>query len=122
MLLAGIQETGTEHFTHIKHVTITQQRLSVISHGRYEVRIYSFLLFIVVAIIWVFFSSKCSHGEKLEKQILSVIFRGDIHSLERSRKKIRKKNFQIKEIGDFSAKLFYYFSILWLVCRLTVNV
>ncbi|CAO1378587.1 unnamed protein product [Diamesa serratosioi] len=37
MLLAGIQETGTEHFTHIKHVTITQQRLSVISHGRYEV-------------------------------------------------------------------------------------
>ncbi|KAG5684830.1 hypothetical protein PVAND_014041 [Polypedilum vanderplanki] len=37
MLLAGIQETGTEHFTHIKHVTITQQRISVISHGRYEV-------------------------------------------------------------------------------------
>ncbi|KAL7031758.1 hypothetical protein ACKWTF_007126 [Chironomus riparius] len=36
MLLAGIQETGTEHFTHIKHVTITQQRISVISHGRYE--------------------------------------------------------------------------------------
>jgi inactive dipeptidyl peptidase 10 len=39
MLLAGIQETGTEHFTHIKHVTITQQRISVISHGRYEVNI-----------------------------------------------------------------------------------
>lgn len=37
MLLAGIQETNTEHFTHIKHVTITQQRISVISHGRYEV-------------------------------------------------------------------------------------
>jgi hypothetical protein len=37
MLLAGIQETGTEHFTHIKHVTITHQRISVISHGRYEV-------------------------------------------------------------------------------------
>jgi len=37
MLLAGIQESGTEHFTHIKHVTITQQRISVISHGRYEV-------------------------------------------------------------------------------------
>ncbi|XP_059617511.1 inactive dipeptidyl peptidase 10 isoform X1 [Phlebotomus argentipes] len=36
LMLAGIQETGTEHFTHIKHVTITQQRLSVISHGRYE--------------------------------------------------------------------------------------
>lgn len=34
--LASIQETGTEHFTHIKHVTITQQRISVISHGRYE--------------------------------------------------------------------------------------
>lgn len=37
MLLAGIQETNTEHFTHIKHVTITKQRISVISHGRYEV-------------------------------------------------------------------------------------
>ena len=37
MLLAGIQETSDEHFTHIKHVTITQQRISVISHGRYEV-------------------------------------------------------------------------------------
>lgn len=39
LLLASIQETGTEHFTHIKHVTITQQRISVISHGRYEVNI-----------------------------------------------------------------------------------
>lgn len=37
LLLASIQETGTEQFTHIKHVTITQQRISVISHGRYEV-------------------------------------------------------------------------------------
>ncbi|XP_031617317.1 inactive dipeptidyl peptidase 10 isoform X1 [Contarinia nasturtii] len=36
LMLASIQETGTEHFTHIKHVTITQQRISVISHGRYE--------------------------------------------------------------------------------------
>ena len=39
LLLASIQETGTEHFTHIKHVTITQQRISVISHGRYEVSV-----------------------------------------------------------------------------------
>lgn len=39
LLLASIQETDTEHFTHIKHVTITQQRISVISHGRYEVSI-----------------------------------------------------------------------------------
>ncbi|XP_055386032.1 inactive dipeptidyl peptidase 10 isoform X2 [Condylostylus longicornis] len=38
LTLASIQETGTEHFTHIKHVTITQQRISVISHGRYEVQ------------------------------------------------------------------------------------
>ncbi|KAJ6649253.1 Inactive dipeptidyl peptidase 10 [Pseudolycoriella hygida] len=37
LLLASVQETGNEHFTHIKHVTITQQRISVISHGRYEV-------------------------------------------------------------------------------------
>lgn len=38
LLLASIQETGTEHYSHIKHVTITQQRIAVISHGRYEVR------------------------------------------------------------------------------------
>uniref|UniRef100_A0A182TIR2 Peptidase S9 prolyl oligopeptidase catalytic domain-containing protein n=1 Tax=Anopheles melas TaxID=34690 RepID=A0A182TIR2_9DIPT len=37
LFMAGIQETGTEHFTHIKHITITQQRMAVISHGRYEV-------------------------------------------------------------------------------------
>uniref|UniRef100_T1H457 Uncharacterized protein n=1 Tax=Megaselia scalaris TaxID=36166 RepID=T1H457_MEGSC len=36
LVQASIQESGTEHFTHIKHVTITQQRISVISHGRYE--------------------------------------------------------------------------------------
>lgn len=45
LLLAGIQETDTEHFTHIKHVTITQQRISVISHGRYEVSFYLSFLF-----------------------------------------------------------------------------
>lgn len=45
LLLAGIQETGTEHFTHIKHVTITQQRISVISHGRYEVILFHLLFF-----------------------------------------------------------------------------
>lgn len=39
LFLAGIQESGTEHFTHIKHVTIAQQRTSVISHGRYEVKL-----------------------------------------------------------------------------------
>jgi hypothetical protein len=37
LILAGIQESESEHFTHIKHVTITQQRIAVISHGRYEV-------------------------------------------------------------------------------------
>ncbi|XP_023299933.1 prolyl endopeptidase FAP isoform X2 [Lucilia cuprina] len=37
LILASVQESGTEHFTHIKHVTISQQRISVISHGRYEV-------------------------------------------------------------------------------------
>lgn len=37
LFMAGIQESGTEHFTHIKHITITQQRMAVISHGRYEV-------------------------------------------------------------------------------------
>lgn len=43
LLLASIQETDTEHFTHIKHVTITQQqRISVISHGRYEVSFFAF--------------------------------------------------------------------------------
>ncbi|XP_014089401.1 dipeptidyl peptidase 4 [Bactrocera oleae] len=37
LILASIQEFGNEHFTHIKHVTMTQQRIAVISHGRYEV-------------------------------------------------------------------------------------
>ncbi|TDG39336.1 hypothetical protein AWZ03_014242 [Drosophila navojoa] len=37
LLLAGVQESGNDHFTHIKHITISQQRISVISHGRYEV-------------------------------------------------------------------------------------
>lgn len=36
-MLAPIQEENTEHYTHIKHVTLTQQRISVLSHGRYEV-------------------------------------------------------------------------------------
>ncbi|XP_026469614.1 inactive dipeptidyl peptidase 10 [Ctenocephalides felis] len=36
LLLASIQEGGSDHFTHIKHVTITQQRIAVLSHGRYE--------------------------------------------------------------------------------------
>lgn len=40
LILASIQEFGNEHFTHIKHVTMTQQRIAVISHGRYEVRTY----------------------------------------------------------------------------------
>lgn len=38
LLLAAVQEGGQEHFTHIKHVTLTQQRIAVLSHGRYEVR------------------------------------------------------------------------------------
>lgn len=38
LLLASVQEGDKEHFTHIKHVTLTQQRIAVLSHGRYEVR------------------------------------------------------------------------------------
>lgn len=45
LLLASVQEAGNDHFTHIKHITITHQRISVISHGRYEVRSYSILNF-----------------------------------------------------------------------------
>ncbi|KAK0093108.1 hypothetical protein PV326_014278 [Microctonus aethiopoides] len=37
LMLAAVQEGGQEHFTHIKHVTLTQQRIAVLSHGRYEV-------------------------------------------------------------------------------------
>jgi len=37
LLLAAVQEGDKEHFTHIKHVTLTQQRIAVLSHGRYEV-------------------------------------------------------------------------------------
>lgn len=39
LLLAAVQEGDKEHFTHIKHVTLTQQRIAVLSHGRYEVRL-----------------------------------------------------------------------------------
>ncbi|XP_066594146.1 inactive dipeptidyl peptidase 10 isoform X2 [Prorops nasuta] len=37
LLLAAVQEGSQEHFTHIKHVTLTEQRIAVLSHGRYEV-------------------------------------------------------------------------------------
>ncbi|KAJ8683542.1 hypothetical protein QAD02_019334, partial [Eretmocerus hayati] len=37
LLLAAVQEGDQEYFTHIKHVTLTQQRIAVLSHGRYEV-------------------------------------------------------------------------------------
>lgn len=37
LLLSAVQEGDQEHFTHIKHVTLTQQRIAVLSHGRYEV-------------------------------------------------------------------------------------
>ncbi|XP_043064293.1 dipeptidyl aminopeptidase-like protein 6 isoform X2 [Drosophila ficusphila] len=37
LLLSSIHESGHYQFTHIKHVTISQRRVSVISHGRYEV-------------------------------------------------------------------------------------
>jgi inactive dipeptidyl peptidase 10 len=52
MLLAGIQETDSEHFTHIKHVTITQQRVSVISHGRYEVSFFPHFSLIVRSLVF----------------------------------------------------------------------
>ncbi|XP_031785352.1 inactive dipeptidyl peptidase 10 isoform X2 [Nasonia vitripennis] len=37
LLLGAVQEGAQEHFTHIKHITLTQQRIAVLSHGRYEV-------------------------------------------------------------------------------------
>lgn len=38
LLLATVQEGDKEHFTHIKHVTLTQEKkIAVLSHGRYEV-------------------------------------------------------------------------------------
>lgn len=37
LLLASIQEGTHDHFTHVKHVTLKQQRMAVLSHGRYEV-------------------------------------------------------------------------------------
>ncbi|XP_033154099.1 dipeptidyl peptidase 4 isoform X2 [Drosophila simulans] len=37
LFLANIQESENYQFTHIKHVMISQRRISVISHGRYEV-------------------------------------------------------------------------------------
>ena len=43
LLLAAVQEGDKEHFTHIKHVTLTQQRIAVLSHGRYEASNYTTL-------------------------------------------------------------------------------
>lgn len=37
LLMAPVQEGAIDTFTHIKHVTVTQQRIAVISHGHYEV-------------------------------------------------------------------------------------
>lgn len=37
LLLASVQEGSVDTFTHIKHITLTQQRIAVLSHGRYEV-------------------------------------------------------------------------------------
>nr|NP_001263157.1 uncharacterized protein Dmel_CG17684, isoform D [Drosophila melanogaster]ELP57402.1 uncharacterized protein Dmel_CG17684, isoform D [Drosophila melanogaster] len=39
LFLANIQESENYQFTHIKHVMISQRRISVISHGRYELLI-----------------------------------------------------------------------------------
>jgi hypothetical protein len=37
LLLASIKEGAYNHFTHIKHVTPSQQRIAVLTHGSYEV-------------------------------------------------------------------------------------
>ncbi|KAF5307855.1 hypothetical protein FQR65_LT06587 [Abscondita terminalis] len=37
LLLAPVQEGSIETYTHIKHVTLAQQRIAVLSHGRLEV-------------------------------------------------------------------------------------
>lgn len=37
LVLAPVKETSSHSFTHIKQVTITQQRIAVLSHGAHEV-------------------------------------------------------------------------------------
>lgn len=37
LLLAAVQEGDHDRFTHIKHITLSQQRTAVITHGHYEV-------------------------------------------------------------------------------------
>lgn len=37
LLLAGVQEGGGHHYTHIKHVDVVRQRMAVLSHGHVEV-------------------------------------------------------------------------------------
>ncbi|XP_019867490.1 inactive dipeptidyl peptidase 10 isoform X2 [Aethina tumida] len=37
LMLAPVQEGSRESFTHIKHISVTQQHIAVISHGRHEV-------------------------------------------------------------------------------------
>ncbi|XP_039280543.1 inactive dipeptidyl peptidase 10 isoform X2 [Nilaparvata lugens] len=37
LLLGAVQEGDQDVFTHIKHITLKQQRIAVLSHGRYQV-------------------------------------------------------------------------------------
>lgn len=37
LMLAAVQEGNTETYTHIKHITVTQQHIAVLSHGPHEV-------------------------------------------------------------------------------------
>lgn len=60
LLLAAVQEGDKEHFTHIKHVTLTQQRIAVLSHGRYEVRFESIRVRILRISITLLFFAKVS--------------------------------------------------------------
>lgn len=60
LLLAAVQEGDKEHFTHIKHVTLTQQRIAVLSHGRYEVRFESIRVGILRISITLLFLAKVS--------------------------------------------------------------
>jgi len=36
-MLAHVQEGSRETYTHIKHITVTQQHIAVLSHGPHEV-------------------------------------------------------------------------------------
>ncbi|XP_052857409.1 prolyl endopeptidase FAP-like [Drosophila gunungcola] len=70
LLLASIQESGQYQFTHIKHITTSERRASVISHGRYETFLQTFCL------------CNCLRTSFLDPQTNRILSGNELKSLE----------------------------------------